>query len=143
MEGKKMKYNLDIDYSLEKMELNRKRAESQLTRKYFDRVPVSFCLEPRYFTPIHKLTYIDFFKDAETQYYWQLQFAKFRMENIPEDIWPDEAIGVFPYFDNVKNSSGLGAKVEWMQDGPPRALPSIKTVEQMDNYQIPDPEAGL
>ena len=138
-----MKFNLDVNYSIEKTQLNRKRAEARLSRKYFDRVPVSFCLEPRYFTPIHKLTYIDFFKDAETQYYWQLQFGKFRIENIPEDIWPEPAIGVRPYFDNVINTNGLGAEVDWMRDGPPRAIPFIKTVEQMENYQIPAPDAGL
>ena len=138
-----MRFSLDIDYPTERMALNRKRMQARIARKYIDRVPVSFCLEPRYFTPIHKLTYIDFFKDAETQYYWQLQFAKFRMENIPEDTWQDATVCVWPYFDNVKNSSGLGAEVNWIDDGPPRAVPVIKTVEQMENYQIPDPEAGL
>ncbi len=138
-----MRFSLDIDYSIEKMALNRERMQARLARKYVDRVPVSFCIEPRYLAKIFGLTYQDFFKDAETQYYWQLQFAKYRMENIPEDIWQEPTVRVRIHFENVINSSGLGAEIIWAEDDPPRAMPVIKTVEQMENYQIPHPQTGL
>ena len=56
--------------------------------RYVDRVPVLYGLLARYFAPLFNLRYIDFFKDVETHYYWQLQFAKYRIENIPEDYLP-------------------------------------------------------
>jgi len=80
-----MRFELNIDYPPEKMEMSRRRLEAWKRYRYVDRVPVQYCVVPRYFAPLHKLRYIDFFKEAETQFYWQLQFAKYRYENIPED----------------------------------------------------------
>lgn len=138
-----MRYSLNIDYPTEKFEQNSKRMTARANFGYYDRVPVSFCVVPRFFAPIFGLTYGDFFKDVETQFYWHLQFIKYRMENIPEDIWTNPSITVMPYFDNVMNADALGAEIGWSEHETPRAIPTIHTVEQMDAWQIPEPTSGL
>ena len=137
------RFNLEIDYSLEKMELSRRRLEARNAFAYVDRVPVLYGLFARYFAPLFNLRYIDFFKDAETHYYWLLQFAKYRIENIPEDYCTGPTIYVHPFFDNVIPPSGHGGEVGWVDDGPPRAIPTIKSVEQMERFEVAKPDTGL
>lgn len=137
------RFCLDLDYSPEKMEQSRRRLEVRNQFRYVDRVPVLYGLFARFFTPLFNLRYIDFFKDAETHYYWQLQFAKYRIENIPEDYCTGPTIYVHPFFDNVIPPSGNGGEVGWMDDGPPRAVPVIKTVEQMERFEVAKPDTGL
>jgi uroporphyrinogen-III decarboxylase len=138
-----MRFGIKIDYPPEKMELSRKRMQARMDFLYVDRVPVLYCAVPRFFAPLFGLRYIDFFRDVETQYYWQLQFAKYRIENIPEDFCTGNTLHVHPYFDNVIPPSGHGGEVGWLDHHPPRAIPTIKTVEQMDHFQVADPETGL
>lgn len=138
-----MKFRIDIDYPFERFEQNRKRLEARTEFKYTDRVPVAFCLVQRYFAPIFGVTYGDLFEDVETQFYWHLQFAKYRMENIPEDIWGWPGINISPYFDNVVNASALGCEIGWSDHETPRAIPVIKTIDEMESFEIPEPEAGL
>lgn len=138
-----MRFDLDIAYPPEKMARSRKRIEAWSRFQYEDRVPVNYCLVARYFAPLFGLRYIDFFKDAETQYYWQLQFAKFRIENIPEDFCTGPVIGVHPYFDNVIPPSGHGGEIGWLEDGPPRAIPAIRSVDAMERFEVARPDTGL
>lgn len=137
------RFELKIDYPLEKMEQSRRRMEARNEFRYVDRVPVLYGLFARYFAPLFDLRYIDFFKDAQTHYHWQLQFAKYRIENIPEDYLTGPTIYVHPFFDNVIPPSGHGGEVGWMDNGPPRAVPVIKTVEQMERYEVAKPDTGL
>ena len=138
-----MRFEINIDYPLEKMELSRKRLEARSKFRYVDRVPVNYCVVPRYFAPLFGLRYIDFFKDAETQYYWLLQFAKYHIENIPSDLCTAPVIYVHPFFDNVIPPSGQGAEVGWTEDNPIRALPVIHTLEAMDRFEVARPDTGL
>lgn len=139
-----VRFTLDIDYPAEKMERSRARMEARARFQHADRIPVGFCLVPRYFTPIFGIPYREFFKDAETQYYWQLQFLKYRIEHIPEDIactGPTLAVG--PYFDNVLDSDAFGAEVIWPENETLHACPTIHTIEEMDRFEIPALDAGL
>ncbi len=140
-----MRFNLDIDYPFEKMEASRLRMEARQRYEYVDRVPVGFCLEPRYFAPVHGIPLSEFYStDAETQFYWQLQFAKWRIENIPEDmVCCGPVITVAPYFDNVVDSDALGAEIVWPENETLQACPTIRTVDQMETFQIPAPDTGL
>lgn len=138
-----MKFAIAIDYPPEKMVLSRQRLEARADFCYVDRVPILYCVVPRYFAPLFDLPYREFFKDAETHYYWQLQFAKYRIENIPEDACTGPVIGVHPYFDNAIPPSGHGGRVGWPDDGPLRALPVIDTIEQMERFQVAAPDTGL
>src|SRR3990172_791566 len=137
------RFKLEIDYPIEKMKLSRRRLEARSEFRYVDRVPVQYGLWGRYFAPFFNLRYIDFLQDVETQYYWLLLFAKHRIENIPEDFCVEPTIWVHPFFDNVIPPSAHGGDVGWLEDGPPRAIPVIKTVEQMERYEPAEPDAGL
>jgi len=138
-----MRFEINIDYPPEKMELSRRRMEAWGCFQYVDRVPVNYCVVPRYFAPLFGLRYLDFFKDAETQYYWLLQFAKYQIENIPSDFCTEPTIYVHPYFDNAIPPSAQGAEVGWTEDSPLRAIPVIHTVEAMDRFEVAKPDAGL
>lgn len=139
-----MRFELDIDYPLEKMVASRKRMEARLDYRYVDRVPVGFCVVPRYFAPLFGLRYRDFFADAETQYYWQLQFAKFRIEQIPEDtVCHEPVVCVYPYFDNVLNASAFGAQVNWPENETLQTTPTIHSVEEMERMEPPTVDAGM
>ena len=138
-----MRFSINIDYPLEKMEASRKRLQAWDRFTYVDRVPVSYCLAPRFFTPLFGLNYQDFFESAEAQYYWQLQFAKYRMENIPEDFCQGTDVAVYPYFDNVIPASAFGAEIHYPDNETLQAVPVMERVDQIDRLDIPDPEAGL
>jgi len=138
-----MRFTIDIDYPPEKMAASARRWQTKEHFRYADRVPVAFCAVPRFFAPIFGLRYGDFFKDPETQFYWQLQFAKYRIENIPEDACCGNTIYVGPYFDNVVNASAFGAEIGWSDTETPRALPVIRDVSQVDAMPIPEPTSGL
>jgi len=139
-----MRFSLDIDYPFEKMEASRKRLEARAQFAYVDRVPVGFCLVARYFAPLFGMRYCDFFTDADSQFYWQLQFAKYRIENIPEDTFcTGPAIYVYPYFDNVIEADAMGAEIIWPENETLQSQPTIRTVEEMERFEIPPPTSGL
>ena len=139
-----MRFELDIDYSPEEIERNRLRMEARGRFAYVDRVPVGFCVVPRFFAPQFELPYCEFFRDVETHYYWQLQFAKFRIERIPEDMFCTRpVVTVYPFFDNVLDSDALGAEVAWPENETLQACPGIHSVEEMERFEIPPPDAGL
>ena len=138
-----MRFEISVDYPQEKMDLSRKRMEARKSFQYVDRVPVNYCIVARYFAPLFGLRYLDFFKDAETQYYWQLQFAKYHIENIPADFCTEPTLYVHPYFDNAVPSSGQGAEVGWEDESPLRALPVIHTIDEMNRFEVARPDAGL
>ena len=139
-----MRFELSIDYSTERMDANARRMAERRRFECTDRVPVGFCLVPRYFTPIFGIPYCEFFRDAETQFYWQLQFAKHRIERIPEDMFcTAPVLTVYPYFDNVLDSDALGAEVVWPENETLQACPTIRTVDEMARFQVPPPDTGL
>lgn len=139
-----MRHVLDIYYPVEKMELSRKRMEARGTFRYADRVPVGFCLVPRYFTPLFDMPYRAFFESAEEQFHWQLEFLKFRLEHIPEDIvCTGPALSVGPYFDNVLDSAAFGAEIVWPENETLHSRPTIHSVEEMVRFQPPEPGTGL
>jgi hypothetical protein len=139
-----MRYTLDIDYSLARAEANRQRMEARYRFAVTDRVPVGFCVVPRYFTPHFDIPYCEIFRDVETHYYWQLQFAKFRIERIPEDMFcTGPTLWLYPFFDNVLDSDALGAEVIWPENETLQACPTIHSVEAMERFAIPPPTAGL
>jgi uroporphyrinogen-III decarboxylase len=139
-----MRFVLDIDYPTEKMEANRRRMAARAAYQYVDRVPVGFCLVPRYFTPVFGIPYRAVFAGAEEQYHWQLQFLKYRIESIPEDmLCTGPTVHVAPYFDNVLDSAAFGAQIAWPEDETLHSLPVIRTVEQMERHPVPAPGTGL
>ena len=138
------RFDLNIDYPVERMRANRERLEARTAFRYADRVPVGFCLVPRYFTPLFDIPYSAIFENAEEQYYWLTRFLKYRIENIPEDmICTGTTLSVAPYFDNVLDSAAFGAEIVWPENETLQSRPTIRTVEQMERYVIPLPGSGL
>ena len=137
------RFELKIDYSLEKMARSWHRLEARADFRNVNRVLVMYGLFARYSAPLFNLRNIDCFWDAERHYYWQLQFAKYRLENIPEDYCTGVTIFIHPFFGNVIPPSGHGNEVGWVEDDPPRAIPVIETVEQMERFEVAKPDTGL
>lgn len=139
-----MRFNLDIEYSAAQMQSNRERLTARADFRYVDRVPVGFCLVPRYFTPLFDIPYSAVFQNAQEQFHWQLQFLKYRIENVPEDmVCTGPTLSVAPYFDNVLDSAAFGAQIVWPENETLHSLPTISTVEQMEGFAIPAPGSGL
>lgn len=138
-----MRFKIDINYPVEKMKASKARLAARSDFKIVDRVPVGFCLERRYFLPLLNTGFDEYLKDVETHYYLQLQYEKFRIENIPEDYCQDKVINVYPYFENVTNASAFGAEIGWSDTETPRAIPTLHDVEAVDRLEIPAPDAGL
>jgi uroporphyrinogen-III decarboxylase len=142
--GADMRFTLDIDSSPDRADASRKRMDARYHYQMADRVPVGFCAVPRYFTPLFDMPYCEFFRDVEAHYYWQLQFAKFRIERIPEDMFcTGTTLWVYPFFDNVLDSDALGAEVVWPENETLQACPTIRTIDEMERFAIPPPTSGL
>ena len=139
-----VRFDISIDCPAARMEASRERMDAWRAFQYVDRVPVGFCLVPRYFTPIFGIPYSAIFENAQEQYHWQLQFLKYRIERIPEDIvCTGTTLSVAPYFDNVLDSAAFGAEVVWPENETLQRRPTISTVEQMERFEIPAPGSGL
>ena len=143
-ESKAVRFKLNIDYPVEEMERNRRRMEARHTYGYADRVPVGFCLVPRYFTPVFGIPYNAIFANAKDHYHWQLQFLKYRIENVPEDmVCTGPSLWVAPFFDNVLDSAAFGAEIVWPENETLHTRPVITAVEQMARHPMPEPGTGL
>lgn len=70
------RFNLNIDYPVEKMELSQRWIKARAEFRYVDRAPIQYGLWGRYFAPLFNLRYIDFFNDVETQYWWLLEYPE-------------------------------------------------------------------
>jgi len=138
-----MSLSINVDYPTDKMEKSRIRMEVYPTFRYFDRVPVNFCVVPRYFTRVFGIDYSEIFKDVSSHYYWLLQFAKYHIERIPCDFCTEPVIYIHPYFDNVIASSAFGAEVVWPKNETLQAVPTMRDVSEIEHYQIPDPDAAI
>jgi len=130
------RFSIRIEYDPQHMERSRKRLEARQDFGMVDRVPVLFCVERRYFLPLLGCGFHEFVKDVETHYDLQLQYNKYRIENVVEDFCLDESITVYPFFENMVNASGMGGDIHWSDNDPPRAVPVLKTVEDID--RLPD-----
>ncbi|HCT70245.1 MAG TPA: hypothetical protein DF409_03505, partial [Bacteroidales bacterium] len=138
-----MKYEIDIRYPFEEMAKSKARISAFSNYQRPDRVPVEFCLVPRYFTRQMGIPYKDLFISADKQYELLLYFAKYRCENIQSDELTAPVIYVHPYFDNVTGASHFGGHVEWPENETLQATPTIKSIDDMNNFIIPEPSAGL
>ncbi|MCL2813388.1 MAG: hypothetical protein FWD23_02180 [Oscillospiraceae bacterium] len=133
----------EIDYPLEEIEKSRRRLEAGAKGERLDRVPVIFCIVPRYFAEAMGVKYGDIFKDADAQYDFLLRSAKYLAENIQSDMISAPEISVHPYFDNVTAASHFGGCIEWPENETLQAVPVIDTIDKMKAFEIPGPEEGL
>lgn len=138
-----MKYTIDVHYSVGEMEKSKRRMTAYSEFQRPDRIPVSFCIVPRYFTRQLGVRYNEFFKSAERQFELQLEFFKYQCENIRSDMLTAPVLNIHPYFDNVTAASHFGGHVEWPENETLHAVPTIKSMDEMMRFAIPEPTAGL
>jgi len=138
-----MRYEIKVNYPVDEIDKSRKRLESCANGTRYDRVPVSFCIVPRYFAKAMGVTYSDIFRDADVQFEFLLQSGKYLAENIKSDMFSSPEISMHPYFDNVTSASHFGGHIEWLENETLQAVPTIHTIDQMKSFEIPEPEAGL
>lgn len=139
-----MRFEIDIDYAPEKMEANRRRMEDYADLRISDRVPVGFCIVPRFFAPIFGMQYHDLFSNVDDHYYFQLKFLKYRIENIHEDmICQGPVLTIGPYFDNVLDSDAFGAETVWPENETLHAMPTINAIDGMSAMEMPEINSGL
>ena len=138
-----MRHSLSIQYPPDQMARNKLRFQRHPDFRYADRVPVLFGVFARYFLKEFGINFEEYFRNAETQFYWQLQFQKWAIENIPDDRCQEPVVTVGPDFENVMNTSAFGGQVEWRAENPPRARPTIRQPEEVRRIRIPEIHEGF
>jgi len=138
-----MRHSLSIQYPPDQMARNKLRFQRHPDFRYADRVPVLFGVFARYFLNEFGINFEEYFRNAETQFYWQLQFQKWAIENIPDDRCQEPVVTVGPDFENVMNTSAFGGHVEWLAENPPRARPTICQPDEVRRVRIPEIHEGF
>ena len=136
---------LHVDYPAEKISRSKAHIEAHRPGRPVqgDRVPVNFCLVPRFFAPIFDIDYEEIYRDAKTQFHWLLQFAKYQLENIPCDMLTEPVITIAPFFDNVTTSSAFGCEVMWLRNETAHAMPCIHDVADIERFELPSIENSV
>ena len=117
--------------------------EARNNFQYYDQVPVNFCVEARFFSPLAGIKLGDIRTDPETQYMYLLQFAKMQAELWTSDFLTSPVIYMAPWFDNVKQASAFGCEIAWPETETLQAIPYMKDVSEIESFEIPKPDAGL
>jgi len=138
-----MLYHLNIRYPEREIDRNRERLDHAQHFQSVDRVPVILGIEARYILRERGVTFAEYFSDPKTQFIHLLENFKWRVENIPDDFFVTRAVSIAPDFQNVVNASACGCEVRWFEDGPPRAIPFLHSIDEMVRYEKPDCRSGL
>lgn len=136
------RFSIRIDHPIEEIRRTALRSRASARREYADRVPVSFCITPRIWTPVAGIPYGELFRDVQTHYTLQLQFLKWRIEHVREDLCAEPVLTVTPFFDNVVNASAFGAEVPVPRNETLRVLPMLHAPEEMARLEMPAYDAG-
>ena len=137
------RFELHIDIDPARMERSLLRMQKRAEFRYYDRVPVNFCVEPRFFAPLLGVKLGEIYQDPETQFYYLLQFAKMHAELLNSDFLTTPVIYIAPWFDNVPQASAFGCEIAWPEDETLQAIPCMHDVTEIDTMKIPEPDAGL
>jgi uroporphyrinogen-III decarboxylase len=138
-----MRHSVSIAYSQDAMYRNKLRFERHYDYRYAERVPVLFGVFARSYVDEFGIDFDEYFRSAETQFHWQLQFQKWAIENVPDDRCQDPVVSVGPDFENVLNTSAFGGHVEWRAENPPRARATIHQPDQVRELRIPEINEGF
>ena len=120
------------------MEGNRRRLQSAYRFEVVDRVPVLLGIETPYILHERNVTFQEYFSDASTQFIYQLENIKWRIEHIPDDWFVEPIIVVSPDFQNVTNASGCGCEIYWQDDNTPQSVQRFSSVDDMGRHQFPE-----
>jgi len=131
-----------IHYDEDRLRALNRRLEAVESFEHPDRVPCILLICERYLMDAVLGGYtLDYFSSARKMADCQIAFAKWRSEHIFDDSVVAK-VNIFPYFENVSESGGLGCKILWSEKGPPRAIPFIEEPEDVDRFEVPDWERG-
>jgi MtaA/CmuA family methyltransferase len=109
---------------------NWKRIEKALRFEEPDQVPFFINVNGPYFASFEGVELVKYYHDPETMLKAQLAVRERFWSMTP--VIPDLSIATEP--------SALGASIKWSADGTPWVVPFIKTEEDVEKLEIPDPE---
>ncbi len=133
---------LVIHYDEQRLETLNRRLEAVENFEQPDRVPCILLICERYLMDAVVGGYtLDYFSSPKKMADYQMAFAKWKSEHIFDDSVISE-VSIFPYFENVSESGGLGCRIHWSEKSPPSAIPFIKEPEDVDKWEAPDWESG-
>lgn len=138
-----MRFSLEIEYPPDQMELNGRRLEARGKFEYADRVPVVYGVFERFLLARRGVDYLEFFSSPLAQAYHHLHNQKWAIENLDDDHCTAPRVVIYPNFENVINSGGMGADIVWSDREPPRCQPVIRTPEEAEQWEIHDEKSGL
>ncbi|MBE6904541.1 MAG: hypothetical protein E7480_08050 [Ruminococcaceae bacterium] len=137
------RFELHIDIDTSRMEQSLLRMQRRVEFKYHDRVPINFCVEPRFFAPLLNVKLCEIFKDPETQFVYLLKFAKMHAELLNSDFLISPVIYINPWFDNVIQASAFGCEIYWPENETLQAIPFMQDVSEIEKMKIPEVDSGL
>lgn len=136
------RYTIDITYPQELMEASRRRMQALREFKYVDRVPVVLGVYTRYLLQQRGIGYDEYLSSPRVHLIHQLENYKWLVEHVREDRCLSYSITLTPDFENIPNAGAFGAPIGYRNDQPPRALPCIKTIDEMLKYPEASPTDG-
>jgi hypothetical protein len=124
------------------MEASHRRMQALREFKYLDRVPVVLGVYTRYLLQQRGIGYDEYLSSPRVHLIHQLENWKWLVEHVREDRCLSASITLSPDFENIPNAGAFGAPIGYRNDQPPRALPCIKTIEEMVQYPEASPMDG-
>jgi len=135
-------YSIDISYPVEWMEASQRRIAALSEFTYVDRVPVILGVYTRYLLKQRGVSYGEYLSSARAHLIHQLENYKWLLEHVREDRCISPNITLQPDFENIPNAGAFGAPIGYQDDQPPRAIPFIHTVEEMETLPEATPQDG-
>ncbi|MCE5258719.1 MAG: uroporphyrinogen decarboxylase family protein [Chloroflexi bacterium] len=135
-------YTVDIRYPSEWMEASQRRMMALREFRYVDRVPVVLGVYTRYLLKQRSVGYEEYLSSPRAHLIHQLENYKWLLEHVREDRCISGEITLQPDFENIPNAGAFGAHIGYQDDQPPRALPFIRTIDEMEALPEARPQDG-
>ncbi|MGQ9543807.1 MAG: uroporphyrinogen decarboxylase family protein [Candidatus Bathyarchaeia archaeon] len=110
-------------------ERNAERLEKAVRHETPDRAPVTVNVNGPFIAAFAGVPYENYYKDRKVMLECQLKVRR-RFYNLTT-VWPDYGVAL--------EASALGAEIYWGVDGTPWAKPFIKSIEDVEGLNVPDP----
>jgi uroporphyrinogen-III decarboxylase len=107
-----------------------------------DRAPVVFCISSRYLFHARGIGMGDYYQNPRSQLEQQLLNQKWLIENAVDDRLIDPStITVAPDLSTVRGGY-FPIAIRWFNDGTASTVPFLRTPEDIDTLEMPEPNAG-
>ncbi len=135
-------YSVDIRYPVEWMEASRRRIAALNKFTYIDRVPVVLGVYTRYLLRQRGVGYQEYLSSPRAHLIHQIENYKWLIEHVREDRCISDDLTFQPDFENIPNAGAFGAPIGYQDEQPPRVLPFIHTIEEMEALPEAQPLDG-